>query len=485
MPSYLKPFVAFGLLFVCAATAHDVEEHHGVVIDTDMGLDDAVAVAMALQEPRADIVAVVACEGAAGRKNGVEHLERLLHLFNRKEIPLYAPVMTQQRRPSPPFRQFAEEAIGDALPKTVTPFHRSFLPEAYVTKGRKTVILVLGPLTNVAAALKAKPDIKQGIEKIIVAGSPDASKGWNIRFDRQALAVVQASGIPLQFVVPGPASRKPESWRQGEMTIGQQTSICEGFLRELLNDPEVRRHYNEQFDSFHDELVLLYFLDDSLFAPSGYTNAFAAVNRDGVFKLFTRLISYGRQRKSRVVFVDGPLPDTIFQEDVRQRKAGIIAKNGEDEWFAGVLMNEFHEHLGAYSLIGVKMGLRAGELLNAPQHAMKVTSGVAAEPPVSCLSDGLLVSTGSTPGRGLFSHVPGPPGSVKTTFAYNGRSITLTLKKEYKDKIKRRIEVLRGEYTLADHEYWDGVRSFGLDIWETWHRRDLFDIVDTTGASAE
>ncbi len=48
------------------------------------------------------------------------------------------------------------------------------------------------------------------------------------------------------------------------------------------------------------------------------------------------------------------------------------------------------------------MGLRAAELLNAPPHAMTIVSSAPPTQPVSCLNDGLLVATGSTPGRGLF-----------------------------------------------------------------------------------
>ena len=224
--------------------------------------------------------------------------------------------------------------------------------------------------------------------------------------------------------------------------------------------------------------MFLYYADHTLFSTQAYTNVFAPDDHDGLLKLFTCCLSDGRQHKHRVVFVGRPLPDDVFRPDVRSRRAAIIAKNGQAEWFAQLLMNELHEHLGAYSVIGVKMGLRAAELLNAPQHAMKVTSHVPAGPPVSCLNDGVIVATGCTPGRALFTHTPGPPGSIAVSFEYNGQRLTLAVKPEYRNRIKAEIQTLLGKYTLADHEYWDGVRRLGLDIWENWHRRDLFEIVD-------
>ena len=467
----------FGLVCLVAAptAAHDVGDYTPVVIDSDMGLDDVVTLAMALQSPQANIAAIVACEGVASREKGAEHLERMLWLFNRKEIPLYAAVKSKRAGRAPPFRPFAEEAVGRALPEKTAPFRRPFLPEAYVTGGEKTVILVLGPLTNLAAALMLKPEISQGIERVIVSGSPEANANWNMRYDPEALAAVKASGVRLTFVVPRPeGGQKPESWREGELAIGQATSIGEGLVKRLLADGLVRKHYLERLRSFQDELVFLYYADPLLFSECDDGNVFAPRNGHAIIHLLTRFISYGRQHKTRVILGERPLPDNVLQNDVRERRARLIANNGDEEWFAQLLVNELHQHLGPYSVIGAKMGLRAAELLNAPQHAMKVVSHTDAHPPFSCLNDGVIVSTGSTPGRGLFTHVPGPPGSVTVAFTYNGRGVTLTVRDEYRQKIKDEIRRLRERYTLENHEYWDEVRRLALDIWENWHRRGLF-----------
>ena len=177
-----------------------------------------------------------------------------------------------------------------------------------------------------------------------------------------------------------------------------------------------------------------------------------------------------------MVFVDGPLPAGVLRDDVRARRDAILAANGPDEWFAQLLLNELHEHLGAYSIIGVKMGLRAAELLNAPQHAMTVVSSAPANPPQSCLNDGLLVSTGSTPGRVLFRHTPGPPGTVEARFTFNHRSVTLRLADRHRIAIGTAVQGLLERFHLESDGYWDGIREFGLEIWQNWHRRDHFEV---------
>ncbi len=473
-----RSLIVLALLLAGPVLAHDLTDYPNVVIDTDMGLDDVVTLAMALQNPDVNILAIVASEGVASPEKGVEHLERMLHLFNRREIPLYAPARAQPVGDAPPFRPFAESAVSRLLPDGVAPFHRPFTPDAYVTENVKTVVLVLGPLTNLAAALKEKPDLKRGVAEVIVAGSPNPHRGWNISFDPDALAVVRASGLPLEFVISGPGARKPDSWQRENATLGRGTSIGQEFLNRLFADAEVHKHYAGRLESFHDELVFLYYADSDLFVQTSEPGVFAAGRRDDVIRLFRCFISSGRQGKARVVFAGGTLPDGVLQQDIQEHKAGIITRNGADEWFAQLLMNELHEHLGAYSVIGVKMGLRAAELLNAPPHTMQVVSHTAAEPPISCLNDGIIVSTGCTPGRGLFRHLPGPPGAVTVSFNYNGRRITLALKERYQRRVGAQIAALLKTYTLEDEAYWAGVRRFGLDVWEKWHRLDLFEIVE-------
>jgi pyrimidine-specific ribonucleoside hydrolase len=484
----MRCFVKRLFILIClvapSALAHDVEHYRAVVIDTDMGLDDAVTLAMALQNPQVNIVAIVASAGAASAEKGVEHLEGMLELFNRRDIPVYAPAGTRASPKAPPFRDFAEHAVGQALSGPAKSFCRPFSPEAYVSERVKTVVLALGPLTNLAAALHAQPEIKDRIAKVIFAGLPDTNKSWNAGYDPDALAAVQAVGVALEFVIPAePIARESESWREGTLAFGQGTSIAESFVRGLLSPPQVRQHYTERLENSSDELAFLYLIDETLFWGRGRKDLLVPSSRADIVALFKHLIADGRQGKQRVVFVDGTLPDNVFQQDVRARKAHIIANNGQTEWFAQLLLNELHQHLGAYSIIGVKMGLRAAELLNAPQHAMKVVSHVQPRPPTSCLNDGIIVSTGCTPGRGLFTQAAGRPDAVEVSFEYNNRCITLALKPEYRDRISAGIAALLDKYALEDHEYWHGVRKLGLDIWENWHRRDLFEVVQTPAQS--
>jgi len=473
-------FTAFALAE--SAPADELAHEQPIVIDTDLGLDDAVTLAMALQNPEVHVEAVVACGGACDGSKGAEFLRRMLWEFNRVDVVLYGPANADRPMKPPAFRGFVEEALGAALPQVDNGHRpRAFAPDAYAAHEAKITILALGPLTNLAAALQARPEIKAGIERIVVAGWADVDRNWNLQYDREAYETVRGSGIPMVFVAPEEsAARKPDTWQEGELNLGSNTSVGERFLRGLLAPHHVREHYVAQLSSFYDELTFLYVVEPAIFKPGNRQDVVAPAGAEAVVGCFTRLVSEGRQGERHVVLTDDPLPASALRPDVRQRRDRIIARHGRREWFAQLLMNELHQHLGAYSVIGVKMGLRAAEVLNAPQHGMTVVSHVDPTPPVSCLNDGIIVATGCTPGRALFSQGEADAGKVEAAFTYNGRTATLVLKDTYRDQVRRRIEALRRTSSLEDHAYWDGVRVLGLDIWENWHRGELFAITVTT-----
>jgi inosine-uridine nucleoside N-ribohydrolase len=451
-----------------------------LVIDTDMGLDDAVALALALQHPRLETAAIVACEGAAGQAAAVHSVERMLAFFNRQEIRVYASNLKTDQ-PAPVCRERAEALVDSALPETSVWLRLPFAPSAYRVKEGRTTVLALGPMSQLAAALERDPALATAIERVVIAGDPADRDSWNLARDPKALKAVRRAAIRLQFVAARGSAPKPTPWNEAAPSVWRTTSIGDAFLDRLLAEPDARRHYLETLDQLHDELAMLFVIEPGLFEATGSGDVYTPREGVDVGLRLAELMRRGRQRKLRVVLADQPLPSGMLQPDIRERRGAILAANGEDEWFAQLLLNELHEHLGAYSIIGVKMALRAAELLNAPPHGMTILSMTSPTQPVSCLNDGLLVATGSTPGRGLFHHQPGPPGAVEAKFDYNRRSVTLRLKSSYRDQIRMRIEELLQQYSLSDPGYWEGVRVLGLDIWESWHRLDLFDVTSADG----
>lgn len=469
-----------GVVLCCgAASANDDAVLSPLVIETDMGIDDAMALALALQHPDLNISAVLVTEGVAAPKEAAEQLGRLIYFFNRSDVARFAANKAVPGRPAPSFRVKAQNILNAVLGGPAVPTGYSYSPNAYAPAGRKTTVAALGPLTQLAGAVTTHPELKERIARIVIPGEPNPEKNWNLQSDTQALKTLRASGIPLIFVAPAGRALKPPAWLEKGLEGSQKTSLGESFFEALLAVPGAGEHYVQGLSEFHDELAILYLVRPDLFEARD-EGVMIPRDREGVVRGLVQILSNGRQLKDRVVFTDAPFPPSVFREDIRPRVEKMRINNGDDEWFAMLLMNELHDHLGAYSIIGVKMGLRAAELLNAPPHSMHIVSSTPAEQPISCLNDGLIVSTGSTPGRGLFRHVPGPPGTVRAAFTYNGRQLVLALKTGYIHRVGSAIGSLVAQHGLEDPAYWEGVRTLGLDIWENWHRRELFEIVETS-----
>jgi len=357
---------ALGLLIAPASASPDTQGPiRPVVIDTDMGVDDAVALALALQSPQISIVSIVACEGAAGRAAAVHNVERLLDAFNRQEIQVFASDLAGSA-PPPDIRERAEAMVGAALPETSVWLRLPFAPEAYRSPAGPTTVLALGPLTQLAAALERRPGLASAIERVVVAGDPADRESWNLIRDPEAVRSVRRAGVRLQFVAARGRAAKPEAWHLRGLPESRSTSLADSFLDRLLAQPAAREHYLESLGQLHDELAVLYLLEPQLFEASRSGDVLMPREGVDVGARIAELMRRGRQLKQPVVLSDRSLPDVMLQEDLRARRDAIVAANGEDEWTAELLLNELHEHLGAYSIIGVKMGLRAAELLNAP-----------------------------------------------------------------------------------------------------------------------
>lgn len=176
------------------------------------------------------------------------------------------------------------------------------------------------------------------------------------------------------------------------------------------------------------------------------------------------------------VFPSFDLPLDCYADDVRDIIGICMERHGAREWKLAVLANEIHGHLGIYSTIGVKMGLHARELFEAKglTGEISILSFAGSQPPVSCLNDGLQISTGATVGHGLITLSPAAAKRAEARFRCDGETVTLRLKAEYADRIRADIEEGVARYGHAP-AYWQYVRSLALRYWRDWNRNVLFE----------
>ena len=164
-----------------------------------------------------------------------------------------------------------------------------------------------------------------------------------------------------------------------------------------------------------------------------------------------------------------------LQDDILAIREDTVGRFGPEEWDKSVLTNLVHGHLGIYSIIGVKMGLMAMETLGASaEHpCVSVLSFAGVVPPISCLNDGLQISTGSTLGRGLITVAPDSSVRPEAQFSYHGRTIRLSLKPEYSRQIEQDLKLARERFGDTP-AYWQSVREAALRYWSIWDRHNIF-----------
>lgn len=150
--------------------------------------------------------------------------------------------------------------------------------------------------------------------------------------------------------------------------------------------------------------------------------------------------------------------------------------HGLEEWRICVLTNEIHHHLGIYSIVGAKMGLKAREQLGAPLGSLQVTSFAGSQPPVSCFNDGLQLSTGATLGHGNIEVVKSEPVRVEAHFRAGGEGVKMRLKAEFERGVQTDVACAVEEHGTLTSAYFVYVRGLALRYWLQWSRDEIFHI---------
>ena len=183
-----------------------------IIIDTDPGQDDAVAILLALASPdEIDVLGITAVAGNVGLAQNAKNALKVVELSGRNEVPVMAGCPGPLRRPLVTAEHVHGQTglDGPELPepqKRLDPRHAvDFIVDTLRAEPEGTVTLVaLGPLTNVAMALIKAPDIAPRVRQIVLMGGAYFEVGnitpaaeFNIYVDPEAADVVYRAGIPL------------------------------------------------------------------------------------------------------------------------------------------------------------------------------------------------------------------------------------------------------------------------------------------------
>jgi len=472
------------MIFEIRAGAHGISLP--VIVDTDMALDDIRAIAMLLNSKAAQIPLIVTSDGVRSPQEGVKNLNAILDYFNRSNIKV-APGKKLDK-PDPECRTWIKEIkVPGSISGSETDFPESSAAEEIAKMLGSTedpfLYLCLGPLTNLAEALQIAPELKTRISFLIYFGAhpDDGYPGWNSLRDPDAARLVFDSGIRI-YAIGLPEDRLLPFNTDLYERIKELNTPASNLLVKIHEAPEIEKLRLQDHFYVWDEMTVIYIHDPSLFtfsvsADRGKVMALAEIDHEGIYDAYLHALGYSADShlspRQSVVLRLFPSEPSLFREDIRPYIRKIIERYGLEEWKACLLTNEFHRHLGIYSLIGAKMGVRAREILEAPFDTLEVISYAGNEPPQSCMNDGLQVSTGASLGRGTIRVSEKQP-SPEAWFVYYDTRLKMNLKIEIWEKIKKDIRALVSKYGALSPEYFSQVRRLSIQYWKDLDRRDIF-----------
>ena len=185
-----------------------------IIIDTDPGIDDALAILLALASPEIELQALTTVAGNVRLELTTLNALKLCALAGRPDLPVYAGCQEPLARTLITGEVHGTTGMDGAdLPppraKAQNPHAVDWLIETLsaAAPGSQTLIPI-GPLTNIATALARKPGIAKALREVVIMGGATPRIGgnmspyaeFNIFVDPEAAATVFASGLPITLV---------------------------------------------------------------------------------------------------------------------------------------------------------------------------------------------------------------------------------------------------------------------------------------------
>ncbi len=274
-----------GLLMVALAVTANAEDGIPIIFDTDFVMpphDDSMALMLALQSPEFEILGVTTVAGNESLERATSDVLRMLEIANQPEIPVYVgadmPLVHAKS-------DFAVSKYGrwysDEMPEPPGGYAKkqaedesavSFIVRTVLERPGEVTIVAIGPLTNIAQAIRAEPRFAENVKRLVIMGGaiaslPDGAGNitpnaeFNFWVDPEAAHVTLRSGIPIELS-PLNVSRKSaltKDWYEKMVEVSNP-------LTELLKETLGKRFDTDPDRSWfmYDQIAVASILDPTL-----------------------------------------------------------------------------------------------------------------------------------------------------------------------------------------------------------------------------
>ena len=208
--SPVRPGYSLGIVVMLSLLVVDVwpalaQQRMKILLDTDIGsdIDDAWALGLLIASPDVELVGVTITDGDTAARARLAC--KLLHVSGRNDVPVAV------GRPTPPPDQvdlqftWGEDFIAK---RPVSQSAADFIVDTLRARPGEVTLVAVGPLQNVADALRKEPKLGQLAKRVVLmsgsiagnAWSPTAVAEWNVKRSIADAQVVYATGLPLTIV---------------------------------------------------------------------------------------------------------------------------------------------------------------------------------------------------------------------------------------------------------------------------------------------
>jgi formylmethanofuran dehydrogenase subunit E len=404
-----------------AAVEHGTDKavtERAVIVDTDMGMDDARALLALTGSSGIRLAAVIATGGSASAAKGADNATGIIESTEKGYVPVIRGINPDLSAP-PPWRAHAESLGGHPFPPprrlTQRPLKEAALSAEGIPEG---TWLVLGPLSSMSALEDIVPGTLGRAEVWMPATVEGGTvKGWNIGCDpasarrvlsgaRRVYIVDTGAGLDEARILGSVEGDSPAAIWIGETAgagNGAHAFLFDEIAAAAIASPEIFRISPERY------------------ALSGVDGETVSIERSGGGPI-------------SLVRLEDPAALEAFLHEAWELHPGGHEGHADHAGHHAVVsdplarMKEFHGHLGPYVVLGYRMGMIALERTGSAGH-FEISAEVHStlRPPRSCLIDGVQLGSGCTLGKRNITveETGGPPFAIFTTSG--GTKVTVRL----------------------------------------------------------
>ena len=240
-----------------------------IIIDTDPGVDDALAFLLALASPEIQLEALTTTQGNVTLEKATSNALSVLELAHASHIPVargsLLPLVQPLRASA---AVHGESGIGNSKlpePKAApVPAHAvDYLIERVLAEPQEISIFPIGPLTNIAMAIRKEPRFAEAVKELVIMGGAILEYGnmtpqaeFNIYVDPHAAHIVFHSGIPMTLI-PLDVTHKCLLKQKHVDRLMQIDSPISRFIRDAMEVYlEASYALGHEGSSLHDPLTL-------------------------------------------------------------------------------------------------------------------------------------------------------------------------------------------------------------------------------------